>query len=402
MKAGRTISIQLGEAFGPLFQPFRYKALFGGRGTAKSRSISLALALMSSERSLRIVCGRQFQNSIRDSAKSTIEGRIKEIGMEQDYSITHNEIVNKKNDSRFTFVGLERNIESIKSLDDVDIFWIEEARNVSLRSWELLVPTIRKPGSEIWCSWNPVSPEDPIDEFFRGAYPPKDAYIKRVHIADNPWFFQTTMPDDMFRMEKANYNRYRHVWLGEYDELNDSRVFSNWEVGRRNTTDHHRPRFGMDFGFATDPSALIKLYVFEDKKEIYIADEAFGHWPLDHMPRNMEEMAEIKSFPVVCDSSQPMTIDFLRRRKFNAISSKKGPGSVKAGVNFLQGYKIIIDPACVRMQEEARNYSWQTDRLTNKVLPVLMDTFNHGWDAVRYAVEDLMENSQVSVKRIKF
>jgi phage terminase large subunit len=399
--ADRVVQLQLGEKFGPLFQPFRYKALFGGRGSAKSRSISLALSVLSSQKPMRIVCGRQFQNSIRDSAKSTIEGRIKELGLQRDYNVTHNEIVHRRLDSRFTFVGLERNIDSIKSLDDVDIFWIEEARNVKQRSWELLVPTIRKPGSEIWCSWNPVSPEDPIDEYFRGAFPPKDAYIQRVGIEDNPWFYQTQMPDDMERMRRSNLKRFNHVWMGEYDELNESRVFTNWRVGRLNTTEYDMPRFGMDFGFSRDPSALVKLYVLERTRQIYIAQEMFGHIPLDDMPAAMDEVSESRRYPITADSSQPMTIDFLNKRRFNVRGSVKGPGSVKSGVNWLQGYEIVIDPECVHMQEEARLYSWKVDPLSQKPLPVLEDMDNHGWDAVRYATEDLRQNNAVGMKRIQ-
>lgn len=400
--ADRAIDIKLGEKFGPLFQPFRYKALFGGRGTAKSRSISLALTLISSKKPTRIVCGRQFQNSIADSAKSTIEGRINEMGLAKEYKITHNEIIHKYNESRITFVGLERNIESIKSLDDVDIFWIEEARNVKAASFELLVPTIRKPGSEIWCSWNPVFPTDPIDEFFRGKHPPKNSYIQRVTIDDNPWFYQTTMPDDMERMKVSNLQRFKHVWGGEYDELHESRVFTNWRVGRLDTTDYDRPYFGMDFGFSSDPAALVKLYVLEKTRQIYIAQEAFGHWPLDDTPTMMRTVSESWRYPIVCDSSQPQTIDFLRGKKFNCVPSVKGAGSVKAGVNWLQGYEIVIDPSCVNMQEEARLYSWQTDRISGKPLPILLDDDNHGWDAVRYATEELRGNNKVQLRKIRF
>lgn len=400
--ADRAISIQLGEKFGPLFKPYRYKALYGGRGTAKTRSISLALSIITSQTQKRVVCGRQFQNSIADSAKSSIEGRINELGLAKEFKITHNEIINRKTDSRFTFVGLERNIESIKSLDDVDIFWIEEARNVKIESWELLVPTIRKPGSEIWCSWNPVNPDDPIDQFFRGKYPPKDAYIQKLEISDNPWFYQTEMPDEMERMKLANFQRYKHIWLGEYDELHESKVFQNWRVGRLETTDNDRPLFGMDFGFSSDPSALVKVYVFEKTKQIYIAEEAFGHWTTDQMPTMMRTVSESWRFPIMCDSSQPQTIDNLRSKRFDARPAAKGPGSIKAGINYLLGYEIVIAPECVHMQEEARNYSWQTDKLSGKILPILMDDYNHGWDAVRYATEEERKSNKVQLRKIRF
>jgi phage terminase large subunit len=395
-------NVQLGEAFGPLFQPFRYKALFGGRGTAKSVSISTALSLIAHKSRKRIVCGRQFQNSIRDSSKSTIEAAITNLNLQREFNVTHNEIVHRKTDSRFTFVGLERNKDSIKSLNDVDIFWIEEARNVSNESLEILIPTIRKPGSEIWASWNPVFADDPIDDFFRGAHPPKNAYIRHVKIHDNPWFYASPMALEMERMKRANFNRYKHVWLGEYDELDDSRIFTNWSVGRMPISHKDRPYFGLDFGFSGDPSALIKVYVFEKEKIVYISQEMYGKYTLTDLPEMMMTVDESRKFPIVADNSRPEDIHFLRTKGFNCVASKKGAGSIRTGINWLLGYKIVIAPECVNMQNEARLYSWQTEKLTGKVLPITCDDYNHGWDAVRYATEEVRATAKTLVKRFKF
>jgi len=395
-------NVQIGEAFGPLFQPYRYKALFGGRGNGKSIGISTALAMIAHGSKKRIVCGRQFQNSIRDSSKSTIENRIEALGLQREFNVTHNEIVHRRNGSRFTFVGLERNKDSIKSLDDVDIFWIEEARNMSNESLEILIPTIRKPGSEIWASWNPVFPDDPIDAFFRGSHPPRNAYIRKVNISDNPWFYASPMALEMERMKQANYQRYKHVWLGEYDELDDSRIFTNWSVGRMPISDRDRPYFGLDFGFSGDPSALMKLYVFEKLKTIYISQEMYGRFTLTELPEMMNTVDEVRKYPIVADNSRPEDIHFLRTKGFNCVASKKGAGSIRTGINWLLGYKIVIAPECVNMQNEARLYSWQTDKLTGKVLPVTCDADNHGWDAVRYATEECRSKVKTVVKRFKF
>jgi phage terminase large subunit len=396
------LNVQLGEAFLPLFQPFSYKALYGGRGTAKSYSIATALVIIAHSKKTRIVCGRQFQNSIKDSAKSTIENRITFLGLEREFHITQYEIIHKRTGSRFTFIGLDRNKDSIKSLDDVDILWIEEARNVSNQSLEIIVPTIRKPGAEIWASWNPVLPEDPVDYFFRGPVPPKRSYIKQVTVADNPWFYQTRMPDDMERMKQLNFNRYKHIWLGDYDLMDDSRVFTNWEVGRVQISDFDRPLFGLDFGFATDPCALIKLYVLERTKTIYIAQEMFGHFKLTELPTMVDTVTESRKYPIVADHSRPEDIGYLRGKGFNVVACKKGNGSVKTGITWLQGYKIVIAPECAWMQNEARLYSWQTEKLTGKVLPVLCDSDNHGWDAIRYATEEARENSSKTVRKLRF
>lgn len=399
--AAVSLNIPLGEAYGPLFQHYEYKALFGGRGTAKSYGIATCLAAMSHMGRKRIVCGRQFQNSIKDSSKSTIENRIKFLGLHRDFNVTHNEIVHRKTESRFTFVGLERNKESIKSLDDVDIFWIEEARNVSNESLEILIPTIRKPGAEIWASWNPVLPDDPIDALFRGSHPPKGSYIRRVSVADNPWFYQTRMPADMERMKLANYRRYKHIWEGDYDELDDSRIFTNWKKGRLEVTENDRPHFGLDFGFSGDPSALMKVYVFEKTKQIFISAEMYGNYTLTELPIMMDTVSQIRKFPIVCDSSRPEDIAYLRTKGFNAVASKKGAGSIRTGINWLLGYEIVIAPECYHMLNEARLYSWQTEKLTNKVLPIVMDSDNHGWDAIRYATEEVRDQRTSFIKRFK-
>lgn len=386
---GATSHISFGEAFMCLFQPADHKALFGGRGSGKSHACGTALPIISAKETKRIVCARQFQNSIKDSVKELIEIKINLLGLKEQFSIYEREIVHKKTESRYTFIGLDRNPDSAKSLEGADICWVEEARTISARSMEILIPTIRKPGSEIWWTWNPELRTDPVDYYFRGPNPPKNAIIKQVGIEDNPWFYQGRMPNEMWHMQAGNFERYRHIWLGDYDESYDSKVFSNITIGTiQNLPEHAAPRYGMDFGFGSDPSVILKLYVLEEHKIIYIEKEVFGRVPLRDMPGMIDSVIDDRDDLIKADSSQPGTIDHLQSQGFNVIGAKKGPGSVKAGINWLQGYKIVIHPACEGMREEARLYSWQVDRISGKRLSVPVDMHNHGWDAARYATED--------------
>lgn len=396
---GREVTIALGEKFAGLYRPYRHKALFGGRGSAKSHSIGEALVIQSSQTHKRIVGAREYQNSIRDSSKALIEAKIKKLGFADQFWVGKTEIVNKKTESRFTFIGLARNPDSAKSLEGADIAWVEEARNISQDSMDILIPTIRKKGSEIWWSWNPVDPLDPVDQLFRGPHPPENSFIQEVSYRDNPWFFETEMPAEMRRMKAANYDKYLHIWLGQYDMLQESRIFSNVRVGVVEVPETVRPQFGLDFGFAQDPNALIKLYVIEDQRLIYIAQEAFGMVSLRDLPDMLREVTEVDQYPIVADSARPETIDYLNGEGLTVVSARKGKGSIKAGISWLQGYEIVIHPQCVNMEREARLYSWQVDRFTNKVLGTPSDDNNHGWDAVRYATEENRTDDQVQIIR---
>lgn len=356
---------------------------------------------MSAQVTRRIVGARQYQNSIRDSSKSLIENKIRKLGLSKKFWIGRSEIVCKTTDSRYTFIGLERNPDSARSLEGCDICWVEEARNISQDSMNTLIPTIRKKGSEIWWTWNPVDPADPVDQLFRGKHPPSNAFIRGVGYQDNPWFFETEMPEEMARERMANFERFRHIWLGDYYNVSDARIFTNTEVGRVDVPAYITPQFGLDFGFANDPSALIKMYVLEEQRIVYIARENFGKVPLKELPKFIREIPGTLNHPIIADSSRPETIDYLCSEGFDVRSSRKGKGSIKAGIEWLFGYKIVIDPFCVRMEEESRLYSWKKDPHTQKILAGNPgDSWNHGWDAIRYATESNRSGDAVEVYEV--
>lgn len=391
------VPLMLGQKFiDTLFAPARHKALYGGRGSAKSWSVASYLPLRGSRQRKRIVCARQFQNSIRDSSKELIEKRIWSLGLGPQHDVTDRTIVNKRTGSEFIFVGLERNVDSIRSLEGADIVWIDEARTISKKSMEVLLPTIRSPESELIWSWNPEFPDDPVDQYFRGKDgPPPRSIVTFVDYTDNPFFYQTEMPQEMETLKRGNPERYKHVWLGEYDTQHSGKIFQNVVIGRMPVPESVPPRYGMDFGFGKDPSFLVKVYVVESQKRVYIADTRSGKFPLDLLPGMIRTLVPDGEL-IKGDSSQPQTIEFLQARGINIQGARKGPGSVKSGILYLQGYQIWINPDCEDMREEARLYSWMTDRMTGAPLSVPVDANNHGWDGVRYAVEDLVITSDLA------
>jgi phage terminase large subunit len=387
-------TVRIGEKFSnTLFAPARHKALYGGRGSGKSWAVATYLVLKAAHTRLRIVCARQFQNSIRDSSKELIEKRIRDLKV-AGFTITERSISHDDTGSQFIFVGLERNVDSIRSLEGADIVWIEEARTISAKSMEVLLPTVRNIDSELIWTWNPEQPTDPVDHYFRGGEPPPRSIVTFVDYGDNPYFRATALPYEMEVLKKGNYKRYQHVWEGAYDDTHESKVFPNVHIGRVDIPSDIPARYGLDFGFGADPSFIVKLYANPRKRQLYIAEEAAGRVPMDELPELIRSVVESDFDLIHADASQPGTIEFLQRRRLNVHPAKKGPGSVKSGINFMQGYAIIIDPRCEQMREEARLYSWMTDRLTGRALSTPVDANNHGWDACRYALEDFITDAR--------
>ncbi len=206
----------------PLFDPRRYKALHGGRGGAKTTTIARILVLLGSQKTLNIFCGREFQNSMEESVKPAIEKAIKDAGLLDFFDIQEKKIVGI-NGTLFRFKGLSRNIYSIKGLEDVDIFWVEEANTLSAKSLELLRPSIRKPGSEIWFSWNRHDRSDAVDEMFLGGGTIPNAYVQQVNFPDNPFFTQELEDERLLCLENEP-QRYKHIWLGEPDDNSQDKI----------------------------------------------------------------------------------------------------------------------------------------------------------------------------------
>lgn len=215
--------IQIPDAFRPLFQPARYKVFYGGRGGAKSWAFADALLLKGGQEPLRILCAREIQNSIKDSVHKLLRDRIDALGMGAFYSVTQ-DAVRGQNGTEFIFKGLRSNVDEIKSMEGVDICWVEEAHNVSEQSWSTLIPTIRKERSEIWVSFNPKLKTDATYRRFV-LHPPPDSVVVKVGYKDNP-FFTDVLRREMEHMRAVDYDEYLHVWEGELKTYADGAVYA--------------------------------------------------------------------------------------------------------------------------------------------------------------------------------
>ena len=210
----------------PIYSHWRYKGLYGGRGGAKSHSFAELMIVRCVQAPTRCVCIREVQNSIRDSVKQLLTDKISSLGVDGLFTILDQEI-RCHNGSIIVFRGMQSyNATNIKSLEGFDIAWCEEAQSLSQHSFDMLRPTIRKPGSEMWFSWNPQYKTDAVDKFFRDN-PPHNAMAIQIGWQDNPYFMDTPLYLDMFNDYATDPDKAEHVWGGAYGSSQGA-ILARW------------------------------------------------------------------------------------------------------------------------------------------------------------------------------
>jgi phage terminase large subunit len=393
-----TLILPTAKAFAPLLGEARYKGAYGGRGSGKSHFFAeLLIERCLARPATRAVCVREVQRSLDQSVKQLLVRKMAALDVTRGFEVLENEIhvLDDAGERRglVVFQGMQNHTaESLKSLEGFDIAWVEEAQALSAKSLELLTPTLRAPGAQIWFSWNPRRADDPVDAFMRGPGAAEDSDIAcvAVNYHDNPWFEATSLRADMERDRRRDPDKYAHVWLGDYQRRSAASVFSHWRVTEFEVPAGARPYFGADWGFAVDPTVLIKAYVDEAGRRILVDDEAWAvGCELDDTPALFRRVAGAADWPIRADGARPETIAFMNRRGFAIRPAVKGPGSVEEGVAFLQNHDIWVRPRCAHMIDELSLYAYRVDGRTDEVLPVLEDRHNHCVDALRYALEDV-------------
>lgn len=247
-----------------LYEKHKYKLLPGGRGSTKSWGAVEALVYYSQilyKEPLTILCVREFQRSIKKSSKKLIECTIHRLGIQGDYKITENSIKHKITGSEFIFEGLARNLDSIKSMEGVNICWLEEGHFATQESIDVLLPTIRGigGGGEFWCTWNPQQPTDPIESMVKNPFP--DTVVQDFDYRDNP-FFPDNLREQMEHHKANDYDKYLHIWEGKYKKQGDNKVVSYGSVldAQKRTPDRIDTFAvaGIDPAYyGSDPAAII-------------------------------------------------------------------------------------------------------------------------------------------------
>lgn len=402
------LRIQLHRKLLFLLEPHRYKACYGGRGGGKSYGFADALLFLVVRRPMRILCAREFQVSIADSVHHLLKTRIDalaelnpELKIHSAFDVQQRTI-KSSNGSEFIFSGLAKNIQNIRSKEALDVVWIEEAQSVSENSWEVLVPTMRKRGSEIWATFNPYRETDPTYKRLVTNKPP-DAVSVEMNWDDNPWITDELIAEKDY-LYSVDPESAAHVWGGECKSRSDAQVLGGkWVVvAFEPGEDWHGPYYGVDWG-TVHPTVMVKCWITggldSNERELWVEHESFGVGKdIDEYPELFDRVPGSRAHVSRADGSRPETISHMKRHGFPRMTAApKWPGSVEDGIEHLRGYKWInIHQRCKHAIDQAKLWSWKTDRLNGDVLPQLIDLNDDIWDAVRYALSPVIRRRKIS------
>lgn len=374
-----------------LTEKARYKIAYGGRGSGKSWAAARCLLILALQNKVRVLCTRQLQTSIANSVHKLLSDSIFELGLSEYFDITRDSI-RCKNGSEFFFKGIQNNINEIKSIEGIDYCWVEEAQSVSEESWEVLIPTIRKENSEIWVTFNPDREEDATYSRFV-INPPPDSIVKLVNFNDNPWF-PDVLRKEMEYCKETDFAKYEHIWLGKTVVDTDLQVYhGKFELKEFDTPEGTTFYYGADWGFANDPTAVIRCFIKDQC--LYIDYESGGVGvEFEELPQLFNAIPDIRRWDIRADSARPETISYMSRQGYRCKACPKWKGSVEDGIEYIRSFRrIYVHPRCKHTYEEFKFYSYKQDKNTGDILPVVLDKNNHYMDALRYALNPYIQKN---------
>lgn len=397
-----TVQIELAPKLVELFsEPARYYCAWGGRGSGKTRGFALMTAIKAymaaeSGKSGVILSAREYMNSLEESSMEEIKQAIRAVPwLDSYFDIGEKYIRTKNRRVSYVFAGLRHNLDSIKSKARILLAWVDEAESVSEVAWQKLLPTVREEGSEVFVSWNPELDGSPTDTRFRKTTPESWRGVE-VNYNDNPWFPEVLDLERRSDYERLDPQTYAWVWDGAYRENSDAQVFSGkYKIGEFTPDEDkwHGPYNGLDFGFAQDPTAAVVCWVHDDR--LWIEHEAGKvGLDIDDTARFVDQRIPGFGKSVIrADSARPESISYLKRHGMPfAEGVPKWTGSVEDGITHLRSYKeIIVHPRCKEVLKEMRLYSYKVDRLTGDITTKLVDANNHYIDAIRYALNPMIQ-----------
>lgn len=376
--------IAIPKEFKRLFDDdWREAAIYGGRFSLKSHSVARYLLVRARQKKTRIACFREFQNSISESSHQLLADLIKEYNL-TDFEVTNNSIINKVNGSDFLFKGLYLNEQSIKSIEGIDIAWVEEAQTVTAQSIEILTPTVRSENSKIIYTYNRLLEDDPVHTRLVVDGRPNTLVINvnydiAIKYGMMPEVVLKEIEDDKVRRPAL----YRHKWLGEPNNL-DQKIYKDWRIIDEVPHEARLERYGLDFGYTNDPTALIALYYHNGG---YIVDEIVFQKGLSNK-QIADLLMNLNRALVIADSAEPKSIDELKAYGVNVLGCPKGPGSVSQRIQAVQNQAISVTKRSVNVIKEYRNYMWLTDR-EGRIINEPDHAWSHSMDAVSYALQSV-------------
>lgn len=394
-----TAKIKLPPKLVKVFSPKRgellYRGAYGGRGSAKSVSFALMAAIWGYAEPIRILATREIQASIKESFHAELKAAIALYPWLESHYDVGIDYLRGKNGTEFIFKGLRHNSSAIKSLAKIDLTIVEEAEDVPEDSWLALEATVfRQPKSEMWVIWNPRKDGSPVDKRFRKS-PPTRSMIVQMNYSDNPFFpagLESLRHREQTRLDPATY---AHVWEGAYLQNSNAQILAGKVTVQEFTPqpDWDGAYYGLDFGFAQDPTAGVKCWIHDEC--LYIEYEAgkIGLEIDETAGYIIERLPDAEKHAIRADSARPESISYLKRHGLPRVEGvKKWAGSVEDGIAHLRSYKqIVIHPRCKETINETRLYSYAVDRLSGDIQPKIVDANNHYIDALRYALAPLIK-----------
>jgi phage terminase large subunit len=397
-----------------LFEQHRYKVAYGGRGSGKSWSMARALLIKAANETTRVLCAREIQKSIKQSVHTLLNDQIQALGLGAFYEVLESEI-RGLNGSSFSFAGLATNtVESIKSFEGCDVVWVEEAQTVSKKSWDILIPTIRKPNSEIWVSFNPnIDTDDTYQRFV--IDPPDSAKVVKVNYTDNPWFPEV-LELERLHSEKTNPD-YNNIWEGDCKAAVDGAIYANEireaQEGNRITTVPYDPMMKvhvvMDLGWNDSMSVILCQKGISDLRVIgYIEDD---HRTLDSYSAQLKNLSYNWGTMFLPHDGQSK--DFKHGISAEEIMKKLGwdirivpKADIESGIKLarMNFHRIYFDKSAQRLVECLKNYRRSINSATNEPGAPLHDEYSHGADAFRYLCTSIesMKNESWSKEKIQY
>lgn len=360
---------------------WREAAIYGGRFSLKSHTVARCLLIKARMKKTRVACFREFQNSIAESSYQLLLDLIKQYEL-HDFKATHNSIINEINGSDFLFKGLWNNEQSIKSIEGIDIAWVEEAQTVSDKSLEVLTPTVRKDGSQIIYTYNRLLEEDPVHNRLVIQGRPNTLVINvNYDIAIKYGMMPNVILQEIEDDKARRPGLYKHKWLGEPYNL-EAKIYKDWQVIETIPHEARLERFGLDFGYSNDPTAIVAIYKYNNG---LILDEITYQKGLSN-----KQIADIlnlqtKKALAIADSAEPKSIDEIASYGISIMPAKKGKDSINQGIQYVQDQRISVTNRSANIIKEYRNYLWLTDK-DGKIINEPSPLWNHTLDAIRYAV----------------
>lgn len=379
-------TIEIPNEYRRLFDTdWREAAIYGGRYSLKSHTVARVLLIRARQSKIRIACFREYQNSIADSSHQLLSDLIKYYELKE-FEVTNNSIINTITGSDFLFKGLHNNEQSIKSIEGIDIAWVEEAQTISDTSIEVLTPTVRKDKSQIIYTYNRLLDEDPVHKRLVLEGRPNTLIINAnydiaLKYGMMPEVIKLEMEDD----KKNRPLLYKHKWLG--DPYNQERkIYKDWNIIDEIPHEARLERYGLDFGYTNDPTAIVAIYYYNGG---YILDEITFRKGLSN-----KDIADILNnrphAMVIADSAEPKSIDELRLHGINVSPAQKGPGSISRGIGFVQAQRISVTKHSTNIINEYRNYLFMVDK-NGKITNDPEGGKDHSMDAIRYALASIIK-----------